>query len=558
MALAALLTAGPAVLAAQTPASQTSAAQTSATQTTPTGPRLASFRSSVDGTDQPYALYLPRQFDASKKWPLVVSLHAEETNHSVNLVELLGTTNRPGEMGVGVGGGFTRLRDVDFIVACPFARGTMGYRGIAEQDVYDMLEGVERRQPVDLERVYLTGISMGGGGALRLALTRPDVWAAVAPVSAVPVEGTEELAPNALNLPVRIFHGALDPAAPAAGAREWQRRLLDAGAPAEYIEYPGVLHNAWERAYRGNPSVFDWFAEHSRNTAPERVRLVARSYRYGSAYWIRMDGIAPGALASVDARLTGKNAARVETSDVDGFTILAKGLSLPAVVTVDGAAIRVRAGALSFSKIDGRWRQGLPAPNGKRAGAEGPIAAAVAGRHIYVYGTADHPPAEVAAARRAMAEKAADWSAPPYARAAVTFEVKADAEVTDADLENDDLVVFGERGTNALIARFAQNLPLELNPGAADYGLLFIAPIGKHYALVSSGLPWWTGAEEAQRGGDPFEPPAYRLLTTFKDYIIFRGSLGNAIAEGYFDRNWKVTAEAAAKMAVAGVVNIRK
>ena len=527
-------------------------------QTFTTGPRVATFHSAIDNSDQPYALYVPRQFDPAKEYPLIVGLHAEETNHSVNLVQLFGSPGTPGDIGLAVGFGFPRFPDVSFIVACPFARGTMGYQGIAEQDVYDMLDEVERRYPIDRDRVYLTGVSMGGSGALRLALTRPDVWAAVAPVCAFPIPGAEELAPNALNLPIRLFHGSLDPAVPAASSRDWQRRLLDAGDPAEYIEYPGVLHNAWNSAYR-NLGIFAWFAQYRRDPLPARVRLVTRSYRYGSAYWLRIDGMASGALASIDASLTGKATARVETHDVDGFSIKGKVMDEPGVVTIDGAAIRVRAGSpLSFFKVDGRWQQG-PAPvSGKRAGAEGPIPAAVSGAHIYVYGTADHPPPEVAAARRRIAESAANWSHPPYARIALTLEVKADSDVTDADRERASLVLFGSRETNSLIARFAADLPLALNSGAADYGLLFIAPVGKRYALVSSGLPWWTGAEEVNRGGDPFAPPAFRLLTTFKDFVLFRGSLANVVSEGYFDRNWKVPNDAsAAKMLATGTVNIR-
>jgi len=70
--------------------------------------------------------------------------------------------------------------DAGYIVACPLARGTMGYQGIAETDVYDVLADVLRRYPIDRNRIYLTGISMGATGALRFALTRPAEWAAVA------------------------------------------------------------------------------------------------------------------------------------------------------------------------------------------------------------------------------------------------------------------------------------------------------------------------------------------------------------------------------------------
>jgi hypothetical protein len=109
-----------------------------------------------------------------------------------------------------------------------------------------------------------------------------------------------------------------------------------------------------------------------------------------------------------------------------------------------------------------------------------------------------------------------------------------------------------------VIARVAGELPLALNSGAADYGLLFIAPLGKRYALVSSGLPWWTGAEEANRGGDRFAPPAFRLLTTFEDFVLFKGSLANVVSEGYFDRNWKVPPDASARMLATGTVSVRK
>ena len=90
----------------------------------------------------------------------------------------------------------------------------MGYQGIAEKDVYDVLAGVKTPLPIDEDRVYLTGLSMGGGGTLWLGLTRPDIWAAIAPVCPAPAQGLEELAPNALNLPVHLFHGDEDRAVP--------------------------------------------------------------------------------------------------------------------------------------------------------------------------------------------------------------------------------------------------------------------------------------------------------------------------------------------------------
>ncbi|HEY2018629.1 MAG TPA: alpha/beta hydrolase-fold protein [Bryobacteraceae bacterium] len=522
-----------------------------------TGPQLATFHSDVDDSDQQYALYVPKSFDPGKKYPLVITLHEEDANHRLNLRRVFGVLNRSGETDTENMRYFPPVRDVDFLIAAPYARGTMGYRGIAERDVYDVLADVKRRFPVDEDRVYLTGISMGGGGALWLGLTRPDVWAAIAPVCPAAIPDAGELAGNALNLPIRLFHGDMDPVISVESSRAWHRRFLDLGVHAEYIEYPGVRHNAWDQAYR-NESIFDWFQKFQRQRYPDRVRLATRSFRYRSAYWLRIDGLTPGVPASIDATWDGKTALKVVTQNVDGFTVSLQQVSAaPLVVTIDGTALRVKAAvSLPFTKTSAGWRQGRYTPLAKQPGAEGPIAEAVAGRHIYVYGTGGAPSADELAARRKVAETAAAWSTVRQ-RLALNLAVKADTAVTAADIDSSDLVLFGTAETNALIARFSAQLPLALSSAAADYGLLFIRPVGKHYALVNSGLPWWTGADEANRGGPPFAPPQDRLLRTFGDYIFFKGSLANVVAEGRFDRNWKVPPDAAAKILASGTATVR-
>jgi pimeloyl-ACP methyl ester carboxylesterase len=427
----------------------------------------------------------------------------------------------------------------------------MGYQGIAGQDVYDMIADVKRRYAVDEDRVYLTGGSMGGGAALWMALTRPDVWAAVAPLCAAVFPGSEELAGNALNLPVRLLHGDQDPAVPVASSRQWQKRFLDLGVPVDYVEFPGVRHNTWDFAYaRG--SLFDWFATHKRNRAPDHVRFSATSYRYNSAYWLRIDGLTPGLLASVDAVRNGTDL-KVMTQNVDAFTV-----SVPAkTVTIDGALVRLRAGAaLTFVKAAGRWTVGTYAMRAKRPGLEGPIVDAISGRHVWVYGTAGVATDEELTRRKAVAETAAMWST-SRVRLNLRPVLKADRDVTEEEIAGANLVLFGTRETNTLIARFAGQLPMALSPGAADYGIIFIAPVGGRYVVVSSGLPWWTGADEVDRGGYRFAPEQYRLLSTFGDYLVFKGGLRNVLAEGRFDRDWHLPAAAAEKLRASGVVTVR-
>ncbi len=467
------------------------------------GAQVATFVSSIDDSSQPYALYVPPSLEPGKTYPLLISLHAEESSHRLNLRQIFGILPRFGMMDPEDLNYLNPARDPGFLIACPLARGSVGYQGIAEHDVYDVLADVEKHYPVDRNRVYLTGISMGGGGALWLALTRPDVWAAVAPLCPSPVPGAEALAANAGNLPIRIFHGDQDPIVPVQESRDWHRLLLSAGAPVDYLEYPGVRHNVWEPAYRGG-ALFEWLQKFRRNPFPERVHFVAPSYRYSSAYWVRVDGLTPGIDATIDATRTGPAGISVKTSNLDGFTLT---LDKPASsIAVDGAVLKVKAASsLSFQLASGKWRPGRFVPSGKRPGLEGPISEAISGRHIYVYGTLGASPEEIAD-RKALAERAAQWST-PRSRLGINHTVKSDVEITAADLETADLVLFGTAETNSVIARSGATLPLRLNAGAADYGLLFIAPLGKHYALVSSGLPWWTGVEEAGRGGLELLPP---------------------------------------------------
>src|SRR5579871_2757408 len=88
-----------------------------------TGPQLDTFHSAVDDSDQPYALYLPKSFDPAKKYPLVISLHQEESNHCLNLRSLFGVVSRlGGDADTEDMRYFPPVRDVDYIIACPFAR----------------------------------------------------------------------------------------------------------------------------------------------------------------------------------------------------------------------------------------------------------------------------------------------------------------------------------------------------------------------------------------------------------------------------------------------------
>lgn len=538
--------------------------QQAGAQKLPAGPQVLSFFSDTDDTEQPYALYLPKNFKEKKKYPLVVMLHGAGSNHRLELRRVFGKSNAPGETDVEASLSFPAWKDVDYIVAAPYARGTAGYQGFVEKDVYDMLDDVKKRFRIDEDRIYLTGLSMGGGGTLWIGLSRPDIWAAIAPVCPAPPNGTKDLAPNALNLPVHFFHGDADQAVPVAGTREWVKRLQELGTAVEYKEYPGVNHNSWENAY-ADEFIFDWFGKLKRNIFPDRVRFVTARYKYRKAYWVEFDGLTSGTLAGIDARFTAANQLEITTTALDGFTLNLKGHSRfkpgkPMLVSVDGKKFTVTSsGSTSFSKQGDNWtntRYETPA-TGKRPGAEGPVSEAFASRHIYVYGTLDNPSPEVLKARMDTANVAANWSADRgwfLGRIKFYPRVIADKDVRPSDLESSNLVLFGNKNTNSIIARYGDRLPAELDASAADYGLFYAFPVDKHYVAVSSGLPWWTGAEPGT--GWRFLSPAQGLIPGYKDFVFFKGSAKNVLTEGYFDHNWHFPTEATKALNASGVVRV--
>jgi predicted esterase len=528
------------------------------------GPQVLTFFSDADDTEQPYGVYIPKNYDPGKKYPLVIMLHGAGSNHRLALRRVFGKSNSNGENDVEATRYFPEWKDVDYIVATPYARGTAGYQGIAEKDVYDVLADVKKRFSIDEDRTYLTGLSMGGGGTLWIGMTRPDIWAAIAPVCPAPPRGTDALAMNALNVPAHFFHGDQDQAVPVAVSREWVKKLKEFGYQVEYVEYPGVNHDSWVNAYK-DEAIFDWFSKFKRNRYPDRVRFASSQYKYNSAYWVTFDRLTPGKVASIDAKFTAPNQLDITTTDLGAFTLKPEGHpqfknDQPLSVTLNGKKIKTPAGtSLSFKEEGGKWMPGKydADANAKKQLAEGPISAAFAGRHIYVYGTGGNPAEAEVKARMEIATQAANWSLYRNAflgRIMFFPRVVADKDVRPSDLESCDLILFGTKETNKLIEKYSDRLPMQLNASVTDHGLFYVFPADGHYIAINSGLPWWT---DAQLQGLPFFPQPYVSLPGLKDYMLFKGSTKNIIAEGYFDHHWKLPEADAKKIASSGVITLK-
>ncbi|WP_297094515.1 phospholipase [uncultured Draconibacterium sp.] len=540
------------------------------------GPQDMTFFSSVDESNQPYALYIPENFDETKEYPLVVFLHGALSNHRLGLRRVFGKGNLQGpEFGtpgfvppqndLEVTRFYPELKSVDYIVVAPFARGTAGYVGIPEQDVFDMLADVKSKFRIDENRMYLTGLSMGGGGTLWVGLNHPDMWAAIAPVCPAPPAGTEKLAMNAFNFPVHLFVGDRDGLMSNSDA--WNKMFKENDVDVEYVIYPGIAHNSWEYAY-DKGFIFDWFGQFERNLFPIEVRFTTSTFKYNKSYWVNVDKLTPGVQTSIVAKFTGKNEIEVTTSELLGFTLNLEGhpqfdATSKVNVTIDGKTFSMKSpDAVSFLMEDGEWVNKKFTPNrfSKQKGAEGPLAEALTDNHIYVYGTQGEPSPEEQQARMALATYASDWA---YQRAfggriMIFPRMVADNGVRQSDYETSNLVLFGTAATNSIIKKYEDRLPVQLNEDAEGYGLVFIYPMNGHYVVVNSGLPWWTPPAQAeQAGGMRLSSGKGSSLDAYPDFILFKDTPDNVISKGYFDENWEIPEAEKSKLKASGVVTLK-
>ena len=128
-----------------------------------------------------------------------------------------------------------------------------------------ILERTLKEEQVDRDRVYLTGLSMGGFGSWDLAARHPDWFAAVAPICG---GGDEATAKSLAGLPIWVFHGGADTVVKTVRSQRMVAALKEAGGDPKYTEFPGVGHNSWTPAYE-KTDLLNWMFEQRRKKRNE-------------------------------------------------------------------------------------------------------------------------------------------------------------------------------------------------------------------------------------------------------------------------------------------------
>ena len=196
-----------------------------------------------------YLLYLPAEYnkDVNKKWPMILFLHGiGERGTDVGRVAATGLPKA-----------LKDKKEIPFVVVSPQCPANTWWRSF---DLDVLLDAVMEKYRIDPDRVYLTGLSMGGFGAWELAAAYPQRFAAVAPMCG---GGNPASVRRMRSLPFWVFHGDADKTVPVKLSDDMVEALKQAGADVKYTRYPGVGHDCWTQSYN-NPELYDWFLSHVR------------------------------------------------------------------------------------------------------------------------------------------------------------------------------------------------------------------------------------------------------------------------------------------------------
>ncbi len=201
-----------------------------------------------------YLAFVPGGDPPAGGWPLLLFLHgAGERGDDLERVASYGPP-RLVETG----------HDLPFVIVSPQCPAHSWW---AEQlDALGcLLDEAAERFPIDPDRVYATGLSMGGEGVWSLAATMPERFAAIAPICGFTDPGR---APRHALLPTWAFHGSDDPVVDVRHSRDMIRALELAGGSPILTLYEGVGHNSWDRAYSPETGLFAWLLERRRPPRP--------------------------------------------------------------------------------------------------------------------------------------------------------------------------------------------------------------------------------------------------------------------------------------------------
>ncbi len=345
-----------------------------------------------------------------------------------------------------------------FFQATPTYNRIWGYRAMSTYDVMQVIARMKNKYPIDADRVYLVGSSAGGSGAMHLASSYPDQFAAMIPLVAA---GNNYPLANFKNLPVAFHHGDRDWTSAICNARVQTQRMQKLGCPVILKEYPGVGHSV----PGSHAPLMAWLFDQKRNPTPKSITHDCEALSLGRSYWLTIREFAdPHQRAFVEATIND------ETVIIHPQNIVAFSLALDQLPHIKSVQIdRTRlAAAANFKFQDGTWRSvkttSEPTTRPYEAGAAANL---YQGEPLLiVYGTKGDRTNQLRAAARTLAK----YGGPDFAKMPGMFPVVADIDLTREQQSNSNLVLIGTPAENSISAAILPALPIKIQKDSLIVG----------------------------------------------------------------------------------------
>jgi predicted peptidase len=220
------------------------------------------------GTRLLYRQLQPKDYDAKQRYPLVIFLHGAGERGDDNRIQLKhGMANYAADD--------LREKFPAFVIApqCPANQKWVDVDWSGEKHTQppkaspsmhatrELIDALQKEYSIDADRIYITGLSMGGYGTWDALQRFPELFAAGAPICG---GGDPSLAERIKHIPIWVFHGEQDTVVKPIRSRSMVEALEAAGAKPKYTEYPKVGHDSWTATY-ANPEFHAWLFSQKRS-----------------------------------------------------------------------------------------------------------------------------------------------------------------------------------------------------------------------------------------------------------------------------------------------------
>ena len=452
-----------------------------------TGLVVRGYVSKIDGSVQPYGLVIPPSFGMGQQTSYRLDAWFHGRDEKLSEVNFLGgRLKSPGE--------FT---PPNTFVLHLYGRYCNANKFAGEIDLLEALADVKARYSIDENRIAVRGFSMGGAACWQFATHYAGLWAAAAPGAGFsetadflkvfqketvnpPVYEQKlwhmydatDYAVNLFNCPTVAYSGEIDSQKQAADIMA--KALAAEGMELTHIIGPKTAHSYETAAKAEVNRRMDSIMAKGRNPVPNEVRFTTWTLRYNEMLWVKLNGLEHHwERARVRAVIENPQTVRMELTNVTSFT-----LSMPAglcpldngtkpTVVINGSRIVAsavgtdRSWVAHFEKTGDAWSsvaQLQTSELAKRPGLQGPIDDAFMDSFLMV--TPGQLPFNQESHNWVMAEHrhaVEQWRAQFRGEA----RVKPDFKITDEDIANHNLVLWGDPQSNTVLARIIDRLPIK-------------------------------------------------------------------------------------------------